>query len=231
MNTTQSPTVTPGYPLEWPAGHPRTPRARQISSYKFQIKQELATRQMLDEVRMLGYDRDKPVVLSMNVEFRRDGLPYANRTAPADVGVALYFYRDGKPLVFACDAYDSLRGNIRAIGLTVNAIRAIDRHGVTQATERTLQGFTAIGHKAAPDYAELPWWRVLGFTRAAVEPEAIRNRARALALRYHPDRGGDGEVMAAINAAKDIGLRQGTDFTDEAVRVPEAFAQELRRHQ
>ncbi len=45
-----------------------------------------------------------------------------------------------------------------------------------------------------------PWWIVLGLSSSASQFEAER-RYRELALKYHPDRGGDGPTMIALNIA------------------------------
>lgn len=189
------------YPLHWPTGKVRTPLGRRavgrFESRPFgQIRDEL----LAELIRLHA----RAVIVSTNIETRGDGLPYANTREPADGGVAVYFERRGKPYTIACDTYDRVWKNLRAITLTVAALRAIERHASTQMMEQAFTGFAAL----PPAQAGAPsWWEVLGIRPNATVEEI--NRAHLdLALKCHPDRGGDGERMARINHARDVALEE-----------------------
>lgn len=174
------------FPLQWPDGWARRPaHARQNSHFAEHIGFARARDELLREVELLG---GRDVVLSTNVPLRRDGLPYADSPEPADPGVALYFVRGANrtPVVIACDTYRKVRENLRALGATVEALRAIRRHGATDLLERAFTGFAALPPAMLGDP---PWRSVLG-----VGPDdglvAAGEAWKKLAYEHHPDRGG-----------------------------------------
>ena len=91
-------------------------------------------------------------------------------------------------------------GNLGAIAATLDALRAIDRHGGATILDRAFQGFTAL---PAPEQ----WFQVLGVGSNATADE-ITEAHRRLAMQHHPDRGGEDGQLARINAARDDGLRE-----------------------
>ena len=69
-------------------------------------------------------------IISTNLKLRLDGLPRSDQKEPDDPGVAVYWQRLSKPKkVMAIDLYDRIADNLAAIGATLNAMRAIERHG------------------------------------------------------------------------------------------------------
>ena len=136
-------------------------------------------------------------VISANLTLRNDGLPYANQRQPDDPGVALYFERRGKQLVFACDRWAKVEHNMRAIVLTIEALRGIERWGSADMMDQAFTGFQAL---PAPER----WWQVLGVTESASAGE-IDVAYRRLAREAHPDRGGSDAAMARLNAAREEG--------------------------
>jgi hypothetical protein len=194
------------YPLTWP-DRPRTPAShRRNASFKLGL-----ARSRDELIRELDLLEAKDVVVSSNVPVRRDGLPLAGAREPEDPGVAVYFDRlipvraanglvlshTRRPFVIACDTYRRVQYNLRAIGVTVEALRAIQRHGATEMLEQAFTGFAALPPAPAP---ERPWWLVLGVDVAA-DVDVVRHAYRELALRHHPDHGGDASRMAEINRA------------------------------
>lgn len=182
------------YPLQWPVGRERTPSwKRANSAFRLrpfgQIRDEL-----MQELGRLGA---RQVVLSSNVPVRGDGLPYANAREPDDGGVAVYFTRRGTPYVIACDTYNKVWKNLRAIAATVEALRAIERHGASQMLEQAFQGFAALPPARV---GEPSWWETLQVHPSA-NLEQIKAARDNLAHQHHPDRGGDTEMMARINRA------------------------------
>jgi hypothetical protein len=186
------------YPLTWPAGQPRLPGHRRTdAAFKVQIGR---TRdELLAELRLLGATG---VVISSNLPVRRDGIPYADAREPGDPGVAVYFDRrvngERRPFVIACDSYRKLVWNMRAIGMTVEALRTIARHGANSMLEQAFTGFAAL----PPAQQAKSWWETLGVSRDATVTQA-REAWCALSLVHHPDVGGSHDRMSEINAAFD----------------------------
>jgi hypothetical protein len=181
------------YPLYWPEGQPRT-RYRKSASFKVEFVQ--ARDEMMHSLELLGA---RNIIISTNVPIRGDGLPRGG-IEPGDPGVAVYFDRkvgsELVPYVIACDQFSKVKWNIRAVGGTVEALRAIQRYGATSMLEQAFKGFAALPeanrHK--------PWWEVLGVSEHS-GIVAIRGAYVELANIHHPDRGGDHVRMAEINRA------------------------------
>lgn len=195
--------VIENFPLCWPSGWPRAKSFRSHAPYK--ISGDLARRELLHELKLMGA---VDVVVSSNVPLRRDGAPYADASGRAcsDPGVAVYFRRKagGERQVIACDKWPRPDSNIRAIGLCVEAMRAIARSGASELLDRAFTGF-----KALPASPEAEWWMVLDVARGA-NADQIKSAYRELALKHHPDRGGAApewaRVSAAYQHAKQLGL-------------------------
>lgn len=219
------------YPLQWPAGWRRTSAGdRAGAKFNKKVKQyrevpdpqagitrrericdriagltmQDATQRVLDELQAMGFDRDD-VVISTNVELRRDGLPMSNRRAPSDPGAAVYWrkftIRNGRSesRCMAVDRYDRVEDNLAAIAATLDAMRSIERHGGAAILDRAFQGFAAL---PAPE----SWWQVLGLSGPDAGPAEIRAAHRRLISEHHPDTGGDTDKAARINRARDQGI-------------------------
>lgn len=202
------------HPLCWPEGWPRTPAHLRHSDNVFATKNfnggwnaltfDRARRLLSDEL-----DRLKAVgiVLSSNVPLRLDGMPRGNDGDRRynDPGIAVYFSYKGKPMVMAADRYVTTAGNMRSLSLAIDAMRALERHGGGQMMERAFAGFTAL----PPPEGSKPkraWWEVLRFPNDPAERELlsvaeVKARYNTLALKSHPDRGGNADAMAEINLA------------------------------
>lgn len=188
------------FPLAWPVGWERTKRARREPPYRVSLA--AATHDLMSELKMAGA---RYVTISTNVPLRRDGLPRSDHE-PTDPGAAVYWLsRDGKPMVMACDCWCRVRGNVRALGMAVAALRAIERSGASQLLERAYSGFAAL-----PANAQQRGWReVLGFApHDHVTKELLHLVRRSWVAKVHPDAGGSHEQMAEINRAYDQALRE-----------------------
>ena len=180
--------MTEAYPLHWPAGWPRSARRERA---RFQTTFAQTRDELMRQVGIMGA---RYPVLSTNIELRRDGLPYAQQKEPDDPGVAVYFEYKGKQMSFACDRWDRVRDNVRAIQKTIEAIRGIERWGASDMMERAFTAFEAL-----PPPGD--WRADLGINDAAPSLDAVRTRYRDLVKTHHPDRGGDAEQFHRINAA------------------------------
>lgn len=56
--------------------------------------------------------------------YARTVTPHSKAKEPDDPGVAVYWTMDGQPQVMACDKWDLVRFNLRAVGLAM-ALREI----------------------------------------------------------------------------------------------------------
>lgn len=203
------------YPLQWPVGWRRTPAHQRVEAkfrkgkgrwteHTYQSAERVTLgegiRRVLRELRAFGIREDR-VVISSDLRLRQDGLPYANQsTSRLDPGVAVYWEEGKRRRCIAIDRYDRLADNLAAIAATLEAMRAIERHGGAEILDRAFTGFTALPQ---PEQ----WFTVLGVSAHATRDE-IEAAYRRLAMQHHPDRGGDGAEMARINAARDAGLEE-----------------------
>ncbi len=178
------------FPLYWPEGYKRTQRPQSSRFGKLSLYQ--ARNDLKDEVRRLG---GQNLVISTNMRTRADGDVYSNAREPDDAGVAVYFGLKGKPVCFACDRWRTVKENTWAIAKTIDAMRGIDRWGVSELLDRMFKGFLAL-----PATIGREWWEVLGLTAAATI-EDIRTAYRRKSLESHPDRGGSTEAAAEVNTA------------------------------
>lgn len=204
------------YPLSWPMGWKRTPeasrqfgrfsKAAQRSGASYTSRRDVtvteATGRLLIELQMMGVDREDSV-LSTNLQLRLDGLPKSNQGEPRDPGAAVY-WRDpfnGQPRSMAIDRYTQVAQNIAALAATLEAMRAIERHGGAAVLERAYTGFSAL---PAPIVAGMhrPWRDVLELQDVARPTlDEVQRSYRRLASLHHPDRGGSADRMAEINRA------------------------------
>ena len=183
--------ITYANPLKWPQGYPRSGRAKS-SQFDRNLTIYRATADLAEETRKL---RASYPVLTTDLRTHKDGKGfYSNQRQPDDLGVSVFFEMDGTQMVFACDRFDRIQDNIRAIAKTISALRGIERWGASEMMRRAFQGFTAL---PAPDGE---WWDVLGVPRDA-PMDRIKAAYRARIKSAHPDRGGDPEEAARLNRA------------------------------
>lgn len=181
------------YPLCWPAGKPRSVRRHEA---QFSTSLADARDALMLELQRMGA---RSIILSTNLELRRDGLPRAVRTQPADTGAAVYFNWREQSYCFACDWWRKVEDNVQAIRKTIEALRGIARWGTGDMMAAAFAGFLAIG-------AGSSWWQVLGVDERA-SPDEINAAYRAKAKSAHPDMpGGSHERMQELNAARQQGL-------------------------
>lgn len=208
------------YPLQWPVGWKRTPDARReagrfarrgYSSSSYRPMQDVtvaeACQRLLAELQRMAV-REGDVVISTNVRTRLDGLPYSNEREPADPGAAVYWRDTGKDRCMAIDRYTKVAQNIAALAATIEAMRAIERHGGATILDRAFTGFTALPAPIAAGMHK-PWRQVMNFTSEPVSLDLLEARYRRLASLRHPDKpGGSDAAMAELNAAREEATRE-----------------------
>lgn len=185
--------MTEAYPLQWPAGKPRT-RSPQDARFG-STTVEIARRKLQHELKLLG--ATLPVV-STNIELRKDGMPYSGRRTPDDRGVAVYFSLKNRPMCFACDKWQKIEHNILALAHTISALRGIERWGGGEMVEQAFSGFTAL--PAPKGNLTRNWFDVLECRRDS-SYEVVRANYQRLARDHHPDNGGSTARMSEINEA------------------------------
>lgn len=205
-------TIT-AYPLAWPAGWKRGPSLKfgrfgtrssvksscsdNYYSRKSAMTVAEAVKRVRGELGRMGL-RDDDVVISTNLALRLDGLPRSDQREPNDSGAAVYWIdKAGATRCMAIDCYTRVADNLAAIAATLDAMRAIERHGGAEILDRAFTGFTAL---PGPDAAE-HWSDVLGVPRTAPRAE-IEAAYRSLRGKHHPDRaGGDSEAFQRVQRA------------------------------
>lgn len=197
--------MTQAYPLHWPEGWPKTrPHQRTYSWALKRATLDSARKYLQNQLRILGA---RNIVLSTNIPIRNDGQPYAAmKPADNEVGVAVYFQLRGKQMVMARDSFDNVTHNLRSLGLAIEHLRGLDRHGGSSMLERAFSGFTALPPPSGGSATPTVDWRVdLGPIDNAMEQfeilALVEARYRAKAKTVHSDQGGDDSKMILLNMA------------------------------
>ena len=123
-------------------------------------------------------------------DIRLDGLP-RSAARPQHPGVVLAFRSElhGIDLQYAVDAFSRWEDNLRAIALGLEALRKVDRYGMTRSGEQ-YRGFRQLG---AGDDGLVERGHEL-----IEEHGSITEALRAT----HPDHGGDADDFMAVQAAR-----------------------------
>jgi hypothetical protein len=172
----------------FPGGARKTRRASTVFSSKYQrtldrLTHELNLLKAIDVIIQAGYAR---------TDIRNDGWP-RSQAKPAHPAVVLSFRsrEASQEYSFPCDTFSSFEHNLHAIAFTLEALRAVNRYGVTRGHEQ-YKGFAQI--EAPPDPSR---WTVEA-AAAWLQPytpgfpilhsaDNYRNAYRAAARRLHPD--------------------------------------------
>lgn len=197
--------ITRPLPSIWPTG-PR-PRVDERQHGRFKASYGRTLEQLQYELRML--DAVDPIIIEAGYqphEIRLDGLPRKG-ARPSDPAVIISFDSRVGPLRLGCDTYWSHEDNLRAITLTLEHLRAVDRYGVTKRGEQ-YQGWTALPPSGEGemdrDEAEAfirHWGSRPGVTTQTDDLAAAYRRA---ALRLHPDVGGELAQWAKLDRARQV---------------------------
>jgi len=213
------------YPLSWPDGWQRTPQHQQKNGHfnkkvtrgagdsGYPRQQGLSVfdglERVLRELDAMDIDREE-VIVSTNLPTRLDGMPKSNTAKPIDSGVAVYWRKNEKSPMrcMAIDIYRDVADNLAAVAATLEAMRAIERHGGRQIEERAFRGFAAL-----PATTSRSWREILKLPEdMQVYPRdknTIEEAFKMLAKKAHPDmNGGSHEAMAELNRAREEALRE-----------------------
>jgi hypothetical protein len=190
--------------------------ASRKSSGVFQADWDSTLILLRDEVGKL--DGEYPIIIQIDVgelDLRQDGMLRTRASVGPFPGVIVSFRSRFGPLQYASDAYEqrytgSLPGwqaNVRAVALALEALRAVDRYGVSKRGEQ-YTGWRAIeagnGHAFASADAAERWMcersRDLGLPVATNIPQLYRQLARKM----HPDTGADAAEWNRLDSARQL---------------------------
>lgn len=199
-------------PLRWDG--PSTPAAQRRSRWTFKASWT-STLDLLDrELTFLGA-RDVVVEADfLERDIRLDGWPRANARQPVHPGVRVAFDSRHGPLVYATDSCEFWQHNARSIGLGLEALRAVDRYGITRRGEQ-YTGWRQIGAAPATELdlftsPESAWHHLLEAAGYGVRPDLplsstptyeVQRVVRLAQRETHPDRGGNADRFRIVTAA------------------------------
>ncbi len=213
--------IVKAYPLQWPVGWKRARHRTRAQFGKTSWQQgtqpgtgwnrkvDITIADAVSRVRLeldrMGV-RDADLVISTNLQLRLDGLPKSGQAQPADPGAAVYWRTKGETRCMAIDQYDKVEHNLAAIAATLDAMRAIKRHGGAEILDRAFTGFAAL---PAPMAGQKPWRYVLGVAFDERDHGRIQECYRIRRGEAHPDRtGGDHTAFLAVQAAYEQAARE-----------------------
>lgn len=211
------------YPLCWPDKWQRTkPGSRKNGQFKKKefvsssassaggydrmkhLNVQDACNRIFSNLVSMGIKRDDTLI-STNLLLRLDGLPRGDQGEPGDPGAAVYWRKgqNGPMRCMAIDLYSRVADNLAAIAATLEAMRAIERHGGAEILDRAFTGFAAL-----PQTSQRHWGEVLGVAGDRITREMIEGQFRSLARVRHPDTGGSDAAMAELNVAREQALKE-----------------------
>lgn len=192
------------YPLCWPVGYKRTPGYRRINSI-FKQSMDRAQNFLRDEVKRLGATS---LIVSTNLRLRQDGGIYSADLSKLieDPGVAVYFKYKGKDVSMCCDQYNRVWENIYALGKGIEALRGMERWGVSEFLDRAFTGFAALPSSVIVPYIDT--WKVLGLPGRPATIDEVEKAYKKQCFTSHPDHGGTAEQFNQLQQAYRQGLSQ-----------------------
>lgn len=173
------------------------PHLRTRSNFSATLGKTIAT--LVTELRALDAER---VALELDLreqDIRTDGLPRA-RSRPATPRVVLSFDSRYGPQRFAVDTHRTWEENLRGIALSMKALRAVDRYGVSKRGEQ-YRGWMAITAEAGQyDLSDT----IVSHETAQALLDRWGGDVKRAIRETHPDVGGDEEEFRAVNKAREI---------------------------
>jgi hypothetical protein len=198
---------------------PPTPKAeRQLSPFKTDYQSTLDL--LFREARMLDATL---LVLQVDLKARdirtSDGLPRSDARYGSNPGVIVSFDSRYGALRYSTDTYTDWKSNLRAIALSLEALRAVDRRGVSKRGEQ-YRGWTAVG-SARPGQGPFTsqadaetWMRKCAAESGIINWRNLDNLYKMLAVAMHPDMpSGNRDLWERLDAAATLlGVRKnGSD--------------------
>src|SRR5215217_4864013 len=187
--------MTEAYPLTWPMGWPRT---KNPDYARFKTSFARARNELIRELDLLGATN---IIISSNIELRRDGLPYANNKQPDDRGIAVYFKLAGVEQCVPCDKWLRIEDNLQAVRKTIEALRGLERWGAKEMVNAAFRGFKALPETIIMgEHTSRAWWEVLEVSQNA-SVEVIKAAYKQILHKVHPDKGGSSYAFQELQKA------------------------------
>jgi hypothetical protein len=165
--------------------------------------------------RELGYLGARDVVIEADLteqEIRLDGWPRAD-ARPASPRIVVSFDSKYGPLRYATDVFEIYQHNVRAIALGLEALRKVDRYGITKRGEQ-YTGWKALPPGIALGPADFASREEAGrfiLETAGENPDWLdgtlddielwKSFYRTATKRAHPDAGGDHDTFTRLQTA------------------------------
>jgi hypothetical protein len=184
----------------WPREKTRYPKRS-----RFDVKYEETITLLNRELDRLGARKAVIQVDLPESKIRNDGLPRAG-AHPDTPGVILSFESKHGPLKYMTDVFDHWQDNLRAIALGLEALRKVDRYGITKSGEQ-YTGWKQLpaGNEAMTDlYVAADFIEIHSECTASdilSDPDLAKKAYRQAAMKLHPDKGGDAEKFNKLQEA------------------------------
>lgn len=190
---------------EWPGELTRT-RSRSLFKAGLTDTLQLLDREIwhLTDTRAQRQSAELLIAIPAGALWRQDGRPRAHAVAEHP---GVIFSLDSKhgPLSYPCDTFTTWQDNLRAIAKTLEALRMVDRYGVSKRSEQ-YRGFLAIEATATPagfatSEEALVWLGRITDTNAfAGPPYVVLRKAQRVT---HPDMpGGSAGLFQRVSLAE-----------------------------
>lgn len=142
-------------------------------------------------------------------QIRNDGWPRAD-ARPTQPGVILKYKTNQGQFAWPCDKFTDYRANMRAIALTLQALRAIARYGVTTEKGEQYTGWLQLPASSETDELTALALEIIAIGNLSIEPDQLLSSSEALAAAWraaitvaHPDLTGNSQQAASVNTARD----------------------------
>jgi hypothetical protein len=200
----------------WPGKQNASPKASQFKcTYKRTLKDlefelEKANAQWSSFVLEMWID---PKLIRVDGQLRKDARPfkpgvilrftrYTGKTTTRADGQRVYHTQD---VSYPCDAFDTWEDNLRAIALSMESLRRVERYGVFKYDEiiSRLALPSADGRSSTREDAAAFIAQHSGFAMQEILSDVSTKAAayKKAAIALHPDRGGDNEVFLKLQEA------------------------------
>lgn len=185
---------------QWPGA--LTPQ-RQRSPFSAKLSSTMAVLQR--ELRELGAKNARMQIAVPANQFRLDGYPRAT-AKPEHPGIILTLDSRHGPLSYPCDTFTTWQDNLRAIALALEALRKVDRYGVTKRGEQ-YRGFLALEATSSSGFttvsaAAMYVGQLAGIALTEGNPDGARRALRLAKRAAHPDTGGTPTAWARLAEAE-----------------------------